>query len=67
MAREKPTYRSVLERLDERFPDKEVLSKKELCAFLGRSPRFVYDHWRQHYNKQLGGYSKAKIASVLVS
>lgn len=67
MAREKPHYRETLDRLNEMFPGKEVLSRKELCAFLGRSPRFVYDHWRQHYNKQFGGYSKTKIASELVS
>lgn len=32
MAREKPTYRAELERLDAAFPDREFLTAKELAG-----------------------------------
>lgn len=63
MPREKPTYRAALERLDEAFPDKEVLTQKELSEYLGLSVRFVRDKWKK--NKMLGGYSKVNVAQIL--
>ena len=35
MPREKPSYRDNLERLNEVFPDKELLNKTEVGNFLG--------------------------------
>ena len=35
MPREKPAYRDNLERLDKRFPDKELLTQKEVAEFTG--------------------------------
>ena len=31
MAREKETYRSILDRLDERFPNRELISQKDFA------------------------------------
>lgn len=39
--REKECYRDNLERLDSRFPNKELLSQKECAEFLGCSPRTI--------------------------
>lgn len=65
MPREKPYFRETMNRLDEKFPDKEVLSQKELATFLGVTTRFLQDRWKPYYNKLLHGYSKTKIASIL--
>lgn len=65
MPREKPYYRETLNRLDEKFPDKEIVSQRELAAFLGVSVRHLQRYWGKHYNKLCHGYSKTKIASVL--
>jgi hypothetical protein len=35
MPREKPSYRDNLERLNERFPNRELLNKSEVGDFLG--------------------------------
>ena len=67
MAREKEGFRQMLDRLDEKYPNKEVLSQPELAAFIGCSTKFLQMHWKPHYNKMLNGYSKVKIASVLVN
>lgn len=67
MPKEKPYYRETLDRLDEMYPDKEVLNQEELAKFLGVSTRFLRNHWKQHRNKLLGGYAKTKIAAVLAS
>ena len=37
MPREKPGYRDNLERLIEYFPDREMLTRKDLCEFTGLS------------------------------
>lgn len=39
MAREKADYRDLLERLDRDFPGRETVSKAELAAWIGISPR----------------------------
>jgi len=65
MSREKEGYREARERLDEAFPGREVISQKELAEFLGRTPLFVRQHWKPYWNKNLCGYSKTKIASVI--
>ena len=39
--RDKPAYRDNLERLNEKFPDKELLTKKDVAQFLGVCYRYV--------------------------
>ena len=41
MPREKPAYRDNLERITERFPGKEMLTVKDVCAFCGLNNRTV--------------------------
>lgn len=41
MPREKPAYRDNLERIKERFPDKELLSVSDVCEFCGKNYRTV--------------------------
>lgn len=41
MAREKVSYRDNLQRLDERFPDKEILSFLEVVEWTGLDRRTV--------------------------
>lgn len=65
MAREKELYRSNLDRLDEKFPNKEVLTYAELATLLGKSLKFVYKHYKKYYNKNLAGISKTVIAREL--
>ncbi len=35
MSREKPGYRDTLALLNERFPDKDLLSRSDVAAFMG--------------------------------
>ncbi|SCY03361.1 hypothetical protein [Ruminococcus sp. YE282] len=63
MAREKPLYRLTLDRLDEKFPDKDVLSQKELAIYLGVSTKHIQRHWKK--NPMINGYAKTVIASVI--
>ena len=65
MAREKELFRINLNRLDERFPGKEVLKYDEIAEYMGRSKRFVFEHYRKFYNKNLAGVSKTVIAKEL--
>ena len=49
MAREKPSYRDNLERIVARFPDKEMLTVKDVCKFCGLDGRtakklFEFNH-----------------------
>lgn len=41
MPLEKPAYRDNLERIIDRFPDRELLNKKDVIAFTGRSYEYV--------------------------
>ena len=41
MPLEKPAYRDNLERIIERFPERELLNKKDVMAFTGRSYEYV--------------------------
>jgi hypothetical protein len=65
MAREKELFRVNLDRLDERFPDKDVLKYSDIANYLGRSLKFVQTHYCQFYNKDLAGVSKTVLARVL--
>lgn len=45
MARERPDYRDLLERLDRAFPGRELLTRDELALFLGVSRQTVYNRY----------------------
>ncbi len=61
MAREKELYRDYLERLDEQFPDKEIISQKECADFLGLDARTI----KKRYNITKSGIPKLKLARLL--
>ena len=65
MAREKELYRDNLDRLDKRFPDTEVLKYKDIADVTGRSLRFVQEHFKAYYQKELAGVSKTVVARIL--
>ena len=45
MARERPDYRDLLERLDRAFPGREMLTRDDLASFLGVSRQTVYNRY----------------------
>ena len=61
MPREKEAYRDNLERLCEKFPDKELLNVSEVVKFLGVSRRYVEKAYPFKGNK----ISKATLARIL--
>ena len=44
MPKEKPTYREELRLLRERFPDRNVLTKKEIMEYTGRGEYWMNSH-----------------------
>lgn len=65
MPREKPLFRSNLDRLDEKYPNKESLTYADLADFFGYSYRSAFRKWQDKYNKACNGVPKATIASVM--
>lgn len=61
MAREKELFRDYLIRLDEKFPDKEIIQQKECAEFLGLDKRTV----KKKYGVSRDGISKVKFARLL--
>lgn len=61
MAREKELYRDYLARLDEKFPDKEIIQQKECAEFLGLDPRTV----KKRYGIDKLGINKMQLARLL--
>ena len=61
MAREKEAYRDNLERINERFPEKELLTKTDVATFLGVSTKFV----SKYYQFKNNYISKATLARAL--
>lgn len=61
MSREKEGYRDNLVRLDEHFPNKELLETKELADFLGVCARTV----KKHFPIKNGYISKAEAARTM--
>lgn len=61
MAREKELFRDYLIRLDEKFPDKEIIQQKECAEFLGLDKRTV----KKKYGVSRDGISKGKLARLL--
>ena len=54
MAREKEDYRNNLERLCDAFPDKELLTKKDVIQFTGLNYRAVcrlYPFYKNYISK----------------
>ena len=66
MAREKDGFRETLDRLDELFPGREVIKRRELAEFLGVSNSTIVRHFKNEYNQRLQGYPKVIIAKALV-
>ncbi len=61
MAKEKINFRDNLERIDKRFPDKELLQQKECAEYLGCST----DKVRRVYNIRSGGITKVEFARLI--
>lgn len=64
MAREKELFREQLQRLDEKYPGKEMLSQKEMAEFLGCDPATVRKRYGKLFTPGLG-ISKAKVANLI--
>lgn len=64
MAKEKDGYREQLQRLDEQFPDKEMLNQKELAEYLGCDPKTIRKKYKHLFTPGLG-ISKTKIANLI--
>lgn len=58
---ENPAYRDNLEMLYERFPDKPILTLKDVSDWMGRDPRTV----KKLYGVGRGGISVATLARKL--
>ena len=66
MAREKEGFREQLERLDEKFPDKELLTKGEVIEFLGISPSTMTRRAKEFgFAPRSKHVSKVKLARAL--
>lgn len=69
MSREKECYRSTLERLDEAYPDKAILTITDVAKYTGRSRVWASDFVHKNISKKdfkmLGGIGKEKLASLL--
>lgn len=61
MPREKELYREYVVRLDEKFPDKEILTQRDCAEFLGKDKRTV----KSRYGIDKDGISKLKLARLL--
>ena len=60
MGREKEGYRHNIELLNERFPEKDALTLKEVADWLGRQPRTVKKHIK--FNEKTKLITKADLA-----
>lgn len=47
MAREKPLFRDNLDRLDDAFPDKEVLQYRDIAKYLGKVALLLSDTFKK--------------------
>lgn len=61
MPREKESYRDNLVRLDERFPQKELIQLSECAEFLGLDKRTV----KKRYGIDKKGICKVKFARLI--
>ena len=58
MSREKENFRDQLERIDKAFPDKEILSRKDVAEFTG----ICYSEIRKHFTLNKGKITKVQLA-----
>lgn len=66
MPREKECFRDNLVRLDERFPDKELLTKSDVASFLGISSRTLTRRSEEYgFTSRSNHVSKVKLARAL--
>lgn len=65
MAREKPAFREILDRLDAAFPGRELIQQKELAQFLGVDVRTTKKYFSACESKLHPGYCKTKVARIL--
>lgn len=66
MPREKECFRDNLQRLDERFPDKELLTKADVVSFLGISSRTMARRASEYgFVPRSNHVSKVKLARAL--
>lgn len=64
MSYEHPDFRGILERLNEKYPDKEMLSVQDLADLYGYSSRqSVYNRFGSCF--QRGKISKVKLARLM--
>lgn len=61
MGRELANYRDILERLDEAYPGRELLTREEVAAFLGVNPRTV----KRRYDFPAGRVTKTMVARMV--
>ncbi len=64
MPKEKECYRDQLQRLDEKFPDREMINQKELAEFLGCDPKTIRLKYKHLFTPGLG-ISKVKVARLI--
>lgn len=62
--RERVDYRDLLQRLDERYPDRELLSRSDVAAFLGTSRQTVYNRYSDKFPARVL-LSKTQVARTL--
>ena len=62
MSRELPAFRDNLERLDVKFPDQELLNKKEIKEYLGISYQSIRRNMKLN---EFGKMSKVVLARYL--
>jgi hypothetical protein len=58
MPREKQNFRAQLERIDEAFPDKEILNRKEVSAYTG----ICYNSVSKYFTLNKGKITKVELA-----
>ena len=61
MPREKELYRENLARIDESFPNREILSQKDCAEFLGLDRKTV----KRRYGVSRDGITKVQFARLL--
>ena len=64
MSREKETFRYELEQLNEKFPNKETFTYKEIAVFLGRGEATINRYLKPYRTRGIG-VTKVSLARYL--